>query len=52
MDEEQDEGSGAIVRTKSTFCVFVSNVLSIWTYRNKATVNKEPLFATNVVKVL
>ena len=31
---------------------FVSNLWSIWTYRNKATVIKEPLSATNVVNVL
>ena len=29
---------------------FVSNLWSIWTYRNKATMNKEPLSATNSSK--
>ena len=31
---------------------FVSDLWSIWTYGNKATVNKESLSTTNVVKVL
>ena len=46
------KGQGPLRELKVLFAIFISNLLSIWTYRNKEIVNKEPLFATNVVKLL
>ena len=50
MDEALDEGGRVVVGMLKYFSLsFFSTLWSIWNYRNKATVKKEPFFATNVV---
>ena len=50
MDEEPDEGNWEQFRELMYFSLsFVSILWSFLTYKNKATVKKEPLFAINVV---
>ena len=49
MVEKLDEGEGDLGILKYFSLLFFSILWSIWTYKNKTTVKKEPFYVTVVV---